>query len=423
MQIRRLILQIVVAAAVLAACGAPAAGMAPTVPTAPTAMIVPAAATAPTLQASTITDHPTDATQARLRVALLDFNGPQVDLFVNGTLATNGGVAQAKLGAGAFSGYLFLLPGIYRVALVPTGKGIAEAILGPTDVPVVAGHRYTLAMIGQIADKSVKPLVIDETAAERQIGAAPTDAVRIIVNNLIGPVGIDSLWDGKAITTNVPYGGVAAGLYPVGDAPIQLIVTGKRSGALFNDDGWAEPGTSALSGIAGRWPTGGGGWDTFNALPTSDLPVMDFLKGFSGKHVSIGGSPISFDLFLAALKTAGLSDLLATGGPYLLLPPTDAAFADLTQAQRTHLADPKALADLLRSYVIVGYVPKGSLVQTPGESINRTFTNLQGTTTTLRNDGNGITVNGIDVGDLPSTFVANGTQVHPITTVLLPATK
>jgi uncharacterized surface protein with fasciclin (FAS1) repeats len=154
------------------------------------------------------------------------------------------------------------------------------------------------------------------------------------------------------------------------------------------------------------------------------LPAIDFLKGFSGKHVSIDGNPISFDTFLAALKTAGLTDLLTTDGPYLLLPPTDAAFADLTKAQRdTLLADPKALADLLRSYIIAGYVPKGSLVQAPGGSINRSFTNLQGTKIVLRNDGNGITVNGADVGDLPSTFVANGTQIHPITTVLLPAAK
>src|SRR5690349_8919509 len=108
MHICRLILLIAVAAVVLAACGgAPAVGTAPSAPTAgtaptaiaPTARTAPTAATAPTAQPSAVTDHPNDATQGRLRLALFVFGGPNVDLFVNGTIAVNGGMAQANLHA------------------------------------------------------------------------------------------------------------------------------------------------------------------------------------------------------------------------------------------------------------------------------------------------------------------------------------
>src|SRR5689334_5495983 len=89
---------------VLAACGgapapqssAPTAGIAPTAANAPTA---PTAATAAILQASAFTDHPNDATQARLRLGPFVVGGPNMDLFVNGAVAVNGGQAQVNIPA------------------------------------------------------------------------------------------------------------------------------------------------------------------------------------------------------------------------------------------------------------------------------------------------------------------------------------
>src|SRR5438046_1652042 len=137
MPIRRLILLIVVAATALAACaGAPAQPSANGVTAAPAATaIAPTTSTVPTAAAAPTTGivatAPNDATQARLRVSQCVFAGPNVDVFVNGTVAVNGGRAQANMGALDVSGYLYLTPGTYSVAVVPTGKSLAQALLGP----------------------------------------------------------------------------------------------------------------------------------------------------------------------------------------------------------------------------------------------------------------------------------------------------
>ena len=118
---------------------------------------------------------------------------------------------------------------------------------------------------------------------------------------------------------------------------------------------------------------------------------------------------------LAAIQTAGLTGLYTTDGPVLFLVPTDKAFADLPAAQRDALlADPAALADMLRSHTISGYVPRGSLATTPGGSFDRTFTNLKGETIKIGND---YIVNGANAGDYASPFTADGSQFHPVDTL------
>lgn len=223
--------------------------------------------------------------------------------------------------AGYVNGYLYLEPGTYSVAVAPTGEGFDRALIGPLDVPLVAGHRYTLALMGQLQDQSVTPLLIDETAAETQIGAKPTDAVRITVNNLASAAGLDTEGDGKLINKNIPYGGFDAGIYSGGNAPIRVSVS-DDAGILLNDSAdWSEPGSTFLLGFAGKYP------------------------------------------------------------------------------------------------ITEGYVPRGSLSKTPRGPFDRSFTTLFGATITI---GDGFTVNRRPVGDFESYFVANGTQVHPSTKVLLP---
>jgi hypothetical protein len=99
---------------------------------------------------------------------------------------------------------------------LPTGKGSAQAILGPLAVPVLAGHVYSVMMIGQMTDTQLTPLVIDKTAVVAQLG--PHDlsaAVRIYVNNLAGPAGLDVFMDGNVVISNVAYGAFGAGIYPL----------------------------------------------------------------------------------------------------------------------------------------------------------------------------------------------------------------
>lgn len=184
--------------------------------------------------------------------------------------------------------------------------------------------------------------------------------------------------------------------------------------------GYGErPADDVLIGYSGRFPgTLGEDFDVWNSSPVSDLNTMDFLESFSDAGFESDYQAATFDTFLAAVKTAGLTDLLTTGGPYLVWPPTDAAFATLPKDQLDALmGDPKALGDLVRNHIIEGYVPRGSTSKTPGGTLDRNFTNLLGATMTV---GDGYTINGASVdGGIGSMYVANGTQVHPITTVLL----
>jgi uncharacterized surface protein with fasciclin (FAS1) repeats len=420
--------------AFLAACGGAPAPQSSGSSTAPPAASGGAATTAPAPALATASLAPTtattstapnDATQARLRVGLFVPGSPSADMVVNGTVAVNAGQAQVNMPAGYVNGYVFLAPGTYKVAIVPTGKGVEQALIGPLDVPMVAGHRYTLAMLGQLTDKHFTPLVIDETAAEMKIGAVPTDSVRILVNNLAGAAGIDTLQDGKVINANTLFGGFAASIYLTENTPIEMTVTGDPKSALreFDKPYWHTPGASSLYAFAGHYPGSDGvEWWSFGAPATSELNSIEFLQGFSGKNLIINGTTASFDTFLAALKTAGLTEILATGGPYLVLAPTDAAFAAIPKAKRDALmANPKALGDLLRNHIVAEYIPRGSMSKTPGGShYDRTLTNLLGAKLAI---GDGFTINGADVWAFGGTFVANGTQVLSIATVLLPAAK
>src|SRR6478735_2434117 len=69
-------------------------------------------------------------TRARLHVVLLDRRSlTNVDLYVNGDVANNGGQAQVNVPAGYTTAYLYLKPGVYHVALAPNGKGLKNALI------------------------------------------------------------------------------------------------------------------------------------------------------------------------------------------------------------------------------------------------------------------------------------------------------
>ncbi|MFN8470537.1 MAG: DUF4397 domain-containing protein, partial [Caldilineaceae bacterium] len=169
---------------------------------------------------------PDDAAQGRLRVSNCVFHGPSVDLLVNGEVPVNGGMPQTNLGGADIGGYLYLDPGTYSVALTPTGHDITQALLGPLDVTVEAGHRYTLAMLGQRGDPNTRPLLIDETAEYQSIGKSPVDSAHISINNVKGLAGLDIVFNGTPAEHNIPYGEFQTALWPVGTLQSMLITVG-----------------------------------------------------------------------------------------------------------------------------------------------------------------------------------------------------
>jgi transforming growth factor-beta-induced protein len=115
--------------------------------------------------------------------------------------------------------------------------------------------------------------------------------------------------------------------------------------------------------------------------------------------------------------------MLTTGGPYLLFAPTDAAFAALPNDKRDALlADPKAFADLIRTHLVEGYFPYGTMGPIH-EGFNRTVTNMRGEQLKMAGDDSALLINGKLIGETSGTFVANGTRVMSVPKLLLPEAK
>ncbi len=358
-----------------------------------------------------------DTTQSRLRVAHLVFDGPNVDLLVNGKIPVNGSVPQGDLFAGYIGGYLYLEPRTYSVAVVPTGKRVDEALIGPLDIQLEAGHRYTLAVVGQIEDESLKPLVMDDTEILQEARTSPEQGILILVNNLAGTETLDFTLGGKG-PTGVGYGSFAAAplAMPYGK-PFKIST---NVGVLEENEagGGQDPAVDFTFALAGHF-SDNPDEDSLGAqsVNTSDLNTVAFLQHFSGLGFEWDGHPISFDTFLRAVETTGLTEMLETSSPYVVFPPTDEAFATLPEDEFNALmADPEALADLVRYHVVEGYYPRGGLTGEEGHV--RVLTNLLGMELELL--ANPFNINGTIVSDLQSYMVANGSRVVPITAVLLP---
>ncbi|MDQ3399102.1 MAG: fasciclin domain-containing protein, partial [Deinococcota bacterium] len=368
-----------------------------------------------------------DATMARLRVAYIAYGGPNIDVLVNGEIAMNAGQPLANILCCQFTGYMYLTPGTYNVAVVPTGEGVDDALIGPLDVTLEAGHRYTVATMGQIDDESLTPLVIDETAVLEEGRTPETQQILLLLNNVEdATIDFDRERDGAR---GVAYGDY--GILNLTEGPCNNFVIAFNDEVLVDEPGSCGPGEPAGDFIItffGRYP---GNWDVDfvdrQSSNTSDLNVLEFLRGYSDLGIEQEGHILSFDTFLEAVETAGLTDMLTTDGPFFLLVPTDEAFAALPEGRLEALmADPEALADLLRNHIVEGYYPTGNL---SGEvygygPIDRTLTNMLGAELKLSNVGSwGTRVNGAQTGDLQYYTVADGTRVRPIPTVLEPTSE
>ena len=368
---------------------------------------------------------PNDARQARLRVSQCVLGGPAVDVYVNGQVAVSGGVPLTNVGALLWTGYLYLAPGTYSVALVPTGQGLDHAVRGPLDVTAVAGHRYSLVALGQADEASHPPLLIDETTAYQAIGGAPPDDRHfgyITVNNIKGTASVDVALGAVVVEPGVDYGGFKAALVPSFVKGIGMTLAEAPHEVLFQDDSniYNPPGTDFIDCWGGHYPGEiGQDFDAHSAPYTTALDTASLLQKLSDDAGNGGQSP-SFNTFLAALQTTGLRDLLTTGGPYMLFPPSDEAFAALPPDQRAELlSDPRTLATVLRSFIVAGYYPPGSLMGGPYHA-HRTATNLLGQPLALQS-GNQFTINGEAVGNDGFVMTANGSRIFVgISKVLMP---
>ena len=121
-----------------------------------------------------------------------------------------------------------------------------------------------------------------------------------------------------------------------------------------------------------------------------------------------------FSTLEAAVVAAGLADTLAGPGPFTVFAPTNAAFSALPAgALDGLLADPAALADVLKYHVVSGRVNAATVV-----TLNKATT-LQGDDVTIAVVDGKVILNG-NVMVTTTDIAADNGIIHVIDGVLLP---
>lgn len=134
----------------------------------------------------------------------------------------------------------------------------------------------------------------------------------------------------------------------------------------------------------------------------------------TGTIVDIAASNGSFKTLVAAVKAAGLVEVLSGKGPFTVFAPTDAAFAALPKGTVEALLKPENKAKLQQ--ILTYHVVPGSVMSTaikPGQ-----VNTVEGKPVTLSTKGNKIMVNNANV--TAADIKASNGVIHVIDKVILP---
>ena len=123
----------------------------------------------------------------------------------------------------------------------------------------------------------------------------------------------------------------------------------------------------------------------------------------------------TFNTLVAAVKAAGLVDVLSGPGPFTVFAPTDEAFAKLPKGTvEALLKDPKKLASILTYHVLPVKVMAADVVK----GGNRSVATVNGQSLMVRVANGGVQVDGAKV--IATDVLATNGVIHVIDTVVLP---
>ena len=149
---------------------------------------------------------------------------------------------------------------------------------------------------------------------------------------------------------------------------------------------------------------------TFNSLAYAGHHEKGEMTPKTVVDLAVGAEATS--TLVTAVKAAGLVDVLSGAGPFTVLAPTNEAFAKLPEgALESLLADPEALAGVLKAHVIAGKA-KAEIVVTLDE-----VETLNGTYPVKASYGKA-SIGGATV--IATDLMAGNGVVHLIDTVILP---
>jgi hypothetical protein len=205
------------------------------------------------------------STDARIRVAHLSPDAPNVDIWVDGTLAYEN-VAFEEV-----TDYVALPPGSYLVQVEPTGSGGAGPFVISETLALAASKDYTVAAVNELA--SIEALVLEDNNA---LPAAGKAHVRFVHASPDAPAVDITLPDGTPIFSNIAFKEV--GTYTPVDAgsyDLEVRPNGSSSSVLDLDGimfGSMKVYTVFATGFAG------GGEPVLNAILEMDAgPIMIFM--------------------------------------------------------------------------------------------------------------------------------------------------
>lgn len=134
-----------------------------------------------------------------------------------------------------------------------------------------------------------------------------------------------------------------------------------------------------------------------------------------GTIVEIAAGNDDFSTLVAAVKAAGLAEVLSGEGPFTVFAPTNAAFAKLPAGTVETLLKPEnkdQLVAVLTYHVVSGKVMAADVVKLDSA------TTVQGTAVSIKADDNGVMVDGANV--VMTDLAASNGVIHVIDAVILP---
>jgi uncharacterized surface protein with fasciclin (FAS1) repeats len=280
----------------------------------------------------------TSAPVARLRVANYVIDAPSLSATVGTETIT-----ADPLPFGKASPHNDVAAGTIDVAFRDGEKVIATA-----KVVVEAQYDYTAALIGQIADGSVRVVIIPESGIVAAVRDAKVPAsYAILLHGISNGPAVDFSLDGKILREGLKFG--EYDVFSISKEPHDILVTfsGDSTAVLFQNEGETPPANDLLllTVMAGRYPDTLDVTGAVSRLP--DRSVIDFLRTATDSAGS------GFTTLLEALEVTGLAETLQVEGAFTLFAPTDAAFAALPEETRALLfAYPDALRAVLLGHIV-----------------------------------------------------------------------
>ena len=173
--------------------------------------------------------------------------------------------------------------GAHTFAVSAEGEALDSALVGAQEFTLEAGHRYMLAVMGNVSLNDLHFTLIDETAiiAENDIKLS---AVTIIINNLAGIPAMDVTFADKPVITNLAYGNYDIMQDPTEGSHTHIIAHGDPTAVILDVPEAVGSPAHFFAVFVFSGTFSGAIWEGYTALYTGQ---------FEGELTIIDGGPIA----------------------------------------------------------------------------------------------------------------------------------